>query len=53
MMKFETVSEEEKIVKTEKSVERLEQKREGMMTNNEILEAATREIVVAKRWQIS
>jgi hypothetical protein len=47
-MKFETVSEEEK-VKTEKSAERLEQRREGMMTtNDEMPEAATWEIVVAK-----
>ncbi len=52
-MKFETVSEEEKGVKTEKSAERLEQRRERMMTNNEMSEAATREIVVAKGWQIS
>lgn len=34
MMKFETVS-EEKVVKTEKSAERLEQRREGVMTTNE------------------
>jgi hypothetical protein len=54
VMKFETVSEEEKVVKTEKSAERLEQRREGMITmNDEMSEAATREIVVAKGWQIS
>jgi hypothetical protein len=51
--KFETVS-GEKAVTTEKSVERLEERREGMITtNDEMSEAATREIVVAKGWQIS
>jgi hypothetical protein len=53
VMKFETVEEEEKGVKTEKSAERLEQRREGMMTNDEMSEAATREIVVVKGCQIS
>ena len=54
MRKFETVSGEEKAVTTEKSVERLEERREGMITtNDEMSEAATREIVVAKGWRIS
>ena len=53
MIKFGTVS-EEKVVKTEKSAERLEQRREGTITtNDEMSEAATREIVVVKGWQIS
>jgi hypothetical protein len=51
---FETVSEEEKAVTMEESVERLERRRGGMITtNDEMSEAATREIVVAKGWQIS
>ena len=46
-MKFKTVS-KEKAVKTEKSVESLEQKREEMITTtDEILEAAT-EIIITK-----
>jgi hypothetical protein len=46
-MKFKTVS-KEKAVKTEKSVESLEQKREEMITTtDEILEAAT-EIMIVK-----
>jgi hypothetical protein len=37
------------VVKTEKSAERLEQRREGVMTTNEEMsEAVTWEIVVAK-----
>jgi len=35
MMKFETVSEEEKVVKMEKSAERLGQRREGVITTND------------------
>jgi hypothetical protein len=34
-MKFETVLEEEKVVKIEKSVERLGQRREGVITRND------------------
>jgi hypothetical protein len=46
-MKFKTVL-KEKAVKTEKSVESLEQKREEMITTtDEILEAAT-EIMIVK-----
>jgi hypothetical protein len=33
-MKFETMLEEEKVVKMEKSVERLGQRREGVITTN-------------------
>jgi hypothetical protein len=47
--KFETVSGEEKAVITEKLVERLEERREGIITtNDEMSEAATREIIVVK-----
>ena len=35
MMKFETVSEEEKVVKIKKSAERLGQRREGVITTND------------------
>jgi hypothetical protein len=49
------VSEEKKkVMKTEKSAERLEQRREGTITtNDEMSETATQVIVVAKGWQIS
>jgi hypothetical protein len=54
VMKFETVSEGEQAVTTERSVERLEQRREGMITtNDERSEAATRGTVAAEGRQIS
>jgi hypothetical protein len=51
-MKFETIL-EEKAVKTEKSVERLEQRREGMITTTDEMSEAATEIVVVKGLQIS
>jgi hypothetical protein len=49
IIKFETILEEEKVIKTKKLVKRLKQRKEGIITtHDEILEAATREIIIVK-----